>query len=178
MTWTGTEVDSDVAVNVGRLARLDDLYAQHIDAAARLAFLMTGDRQQAQDIAQDAFVRIAGRFHDLRNPDAFPAYLRKTVVNLSRSHLRRLRTQRAYLEKARAEPATDVTRDVETNDEMWQAVMMLSHRQRAVIVLRYYEDLSEDQVADLLQISRAAVKGLVNRALKDLRLRVRGGEHD
>ncbi|HEX2196344.1 MAG TPA: sigma factor, partial [Actinomycetota bacterium] len=67
---------------------------EHIRGAVRLAYLVTGDEQQAQDIAQEAFVRIAGRFQDLRSPDAFPAYLRTTVLNLARGHLRRLRTQR------------------------------------------------------------------------------------
>src|SRR5688500_2122664 len=77
--------------------RLEQLYSDHIGSAVRLAYLMTGDDQQARDIAQDAFVKVAGRFHGLRNPGAFPAYLRTTVVNLSKGHLRKLRTQRDYL---------------------------------------------------------------------------------
>jgi RNA polymerase sigma factor (sigma-70 family) len=74
---------------------LEDLYVRHAPAALRLAFFLTGDRELAQDLVQDAFVRIAGRFGHLRTPDAFEAYLRRTIVNLFTSHLRRLRLERA-----------------------------------------------------------------------------------
>ena len=154
---------------------LEALYSEHIDYAVRLAFLMTGDRLQAQDIGQDAFVKIAGRFRDLRDPAAFPAYLRTTVINLSRSHLRRLRTQRAYLERERgAARAAPVPREVETDDALWDALQTLSHRQRAAVVLRYYEDLSEAQTAEALGCSVSAVKSLVSRGLQDLRERIGG----
>src|SRR5207302_804336 len=68
--------------------RLGELYRRHAPDAARLGYLLTGDRVLAEDLVQEAFVRMFGRFRDLRNPDAFGAYLRKTVVNLSRSHFR------------------------------------------------------------------------------------------
>ena len=166
---------TDAAVSMDRTGRLEELYAGHIDGAVRLAYLMTGDEQQAQDIAQDAFVRIAGRFHDLRNPDAFPAYLRTTVLNLSRGHLRRLRTQRDYLRRGpRGDDAVHTGSSVEESDAMWAALSRLSHRQRAALVLRYYEDLSERQAADALGCSVAAVKALVSRGLRDLRYQMRG----
>ncbi|HEV2755043.1 MAG TPA: sigma-70 family RNA polymerase sigma factor [Actinomycetota bacterium] len=158
-------------------SRLERLYAQHVEAATRLAYLMTGDEQQAQDIAQEAFVRIAARFHDLRHEEAFPAYLRTTVLNLSRGHLRRLRTQRDYVRRAQGgrEPL-EARPEVEARDEMWQALRALSHRQRAAIVLRYYEDLSERQAADALGCSLSAVKSLVSRGLQELRAQMQGGE--
>ncbi len=75
---------------------------------SRLAYLLTGDRELAQDLAQDAFVKVLGRFHDLRNRDAFWWYLRRTVVNLANSHFRRRRVERAWLERQRPEePAAD-----------------------------------------------------------------------
>lgn len=165
----------DITMAKGQTGRLEALYYAHIDRAVRLAFLMTGDRQQAQDIAQDAFVKIGGRFADLRDPEAFPAYLRVTVLNLSRGHLRKLRTQRSYLEKARPESHQgDRAPDIEERDEMWRALQELPHRQRAALVLRYYDDLSEQQTAEALGCTLSAVKSLVSRGLEDLRARMRG----
>src|ERR671925_1042326 len=85
--------------------RLGELYLRHADAAVRLAYLLTGDRSLAEDLAQDAFVRLAGRLVHLRDPGAFDAYLRRTIVNLSNSHFRR-KVERAYLMSARSEAGT------------------------------------------------------------------------
>ncbi|MGH2546544.1 MAG: RNA polymerase sigma factor, partial [Actinomycetota bacterium] len=63
--------------------RLAALYEAHAPEAARLAFLLTGDRALAEDIVHEAFVRLLGRFRDLRHPEAFRAYLRTTVVNMT-----------------------------------------------------------------------------------------------
>ena len=73
-------------------------------AAGRLAYLLTGDRDVAEDLVQDAFVRLSGRFVHLRDPRAFPAYLQRTIVNLARSRLRRLRVERSYV-RSQAPPA-------------------------------------------------------------------------
>ncbi len=168
-------MEADAAVTSAGRSRLDALYSEHVGGAVRLAFLMTGDEQQAQDIAQEAFARIAGRFQDLRNPDAFPGYLRTTVLNLSRGHLRRLRTQRDFLQRRTRTPDVEAPADAEGRDEMWQALQGLPHRQRAALVLRYYEDLSERQTADALGCSVPAVKALVTRGLQALRAEMEGG---
>jgi RNA polymerase sigma-70 factor (sigma-E family) len=157
-----------------KTGKLEQLYADHIQSATRLAYLMTGDQHQAHDIAQDAFVKVAGRFHGIRNEAAFPAYLRTTVVNLSRGHLRRLRTQRNYLARQKRAEAVVSGPDIEGRDEMWTALLKLPHRQRAAIVLRYYEDLSERQIADALGASESAVKSLLSRGLQQLRTEMRG----
>src|SRR5215207_6992622 len=68
---------------------LADLYARHADEALRLSYLLTGDGALAEALVQDAFVRVAGRLLHLRDPGGFHAYLRKTVVNLAKSHYRR-----------------------------------------------------------------------------------------
>ena len=75
--------------------RLAELYRRHAPDAVRLAYLLTGDRVLAEDLVQDAFVKLAGRFRDLRDPDAFAAYLRRTVVNLTNSHWRRTRDRKS-----------------------------------------------------------------------------------
>lgn len=152
------------------------LYEAHAPDAFRLAYLLTGDREGAADVVQDAFVRLFGRFRDLREPHAFGAYLRRTVVNLCRDRFRRLRSERARNARERslrAEVARDLP-DVETQDAIGQAIRRLPYRQRAALILRYYEDLSEHETADALGCSLSAVKALVTRGTRALRERLRG----
>lgn len=141
--------------------RLAQLYRQHATAALRLAFLLSGDRDAAQDIVQDAFMRVSGRLGSLRQPERFGGYLYRTVLNLSRSYGRRQRRESPVLE-GQAREATDVVEmpDLDTRDVMWRALMGVPLRQRAVLFFRFYEDLSEAQVADVLQCSVGAVKVL------------------
>ncbi|MGH2723490.1 MAG: SigE family RNA polymerase sigma factor [Actinomycetota bacterium] len=148
--------------------RLADLYRLHAPEAARLAYLLTGDRALAEDLVHEAFVRMFGRFRDLRHAEAFRSYLRTTIVNLVRSHFRRVRVERAYLERERGRP--DVPGPApEGREEMWQALRRLSERQRAAIVLRYYEDLTEAQTAEVLGCAVGTVKSLVARGIERLR---------
>ncbi len=150
------------------------MYAAHIASAVRLAFLITGDREAARDIAQDAFVRVAARFAELRNPDAFPAYLRAAVVNRSRDHIRKLQTHRRFLARHPRREGFTAPPDVEGRDALWKALQTLPVRQRTALVLRYYEDLSERQIAHELGTSESAVKSLLTRGLDRLRGHVRG----
>lgn len=165
------------ALPMGRTEeRMAELYAVHAPHAYRLAYLLTGDRHAAADIVQDAFVRLFGRFRDIREPAAFRSYLRSTVVNLSRDRFRKLRSDRerlareASLRQDRAAP----TPDIESRDSMIAAIRALPSRQQAALVLRYYEDLSELETAEVLRCSVSAVKGLVLRATTTLRERLRG----
>jgi RNA polymerase sigma-70 factor (sigma-E family) len=158
------------------VGRLGDLYVRHGPAAIRFAYLLTADRQVAEDLVQDAFVRLAGRFVDLRDPSAFEAYLRRTVVNLARMHFRRRRVERAYLRRQEQVPReAAVLPDIATYEQVKQALLTLSVRQRTAIVLRYYEDLSEREIADILRCRPGTVKSLVSRGMESLRERI-GGE--
>jgi RNA polymerase sigma-70 factor (sigma-E family) len=160
--------------------RIGELYLRHADAAARLAYLLTGDREMAEDLVQDAFVKLAGRLVHLRDPEAFDAYLRATIVNLSRSYFRRKRVERQYLERARRTDGSETYspgRSVEDQDELWHAMRRLTQRQRAAIVLRFYEDLPEVEVAEILQCAPGTVKSLVSRGLEKLRNEI-GGEDE
>ena len=149
--------------------RLDELYRTHAPEALRLAYLLTGDRALAEDLAQDAFVKVLGRFHDLRNRDAFWWYLRRTVVNLANSHFRRRRVERAWLARQRVEEGSETPSDLGDRDRMRRALLSLRPEQRAAIVLRYYEDLSEADTAEALGVAVGTVKSMVSRGMQRLR---------
>jgi RNA polymerase sigma-70 factor (sigma-E family) len=151
-------------------SRLAELYAAHIHRAVALSYLLSGDPHLAEDLAQEAFIRTAGRFNHLRNPEHFEAYLRRTIVNLHTSHLRRRRVERRYLQReSRAESPLSGTPDIGTRDELVRALHALPIRQRVAVVLRYCQDLSELQVADALNCSDAAAKNLIARGINSLR---------
>jgi RNA polymerase sigma factor (sigma-70 family) len=156
--------------------RLADLYLLHAREATRLAYLLTGDHSQAEDIAHDAFVRVAGRLVHLRRPDAFVGYLRRAVVNLARMHFRRMRVERAYLRtRARAAPPRDPPEAaLAARDSLRRALMELPYRQRAAIVLRFYLDLPDAETADVLRCAEGTVRSLISRGMDGLRQQLRG----
>jgi RNA polymerase sigma factor (sigma-70 family) len=141
----------EMALEKRRPPRLAVLYAEHAPAAARLAYLLVGDRHLAEDIVQEAFVRVAGRLWALRDPGAFNAYLRRTVLNLARGHMRKKgghmrkkERERRYLDQwahSGRRPQEDPP-DSAVRDELDRALGRLTMRQRTALVLRHYEDLS------------------------------------
>jgi RNA polymerase sigma-70 factor (sigma-E family) len=148
---------------------MDALYRAHAAEALRLGSLLTGDRSLAEDLAQDAFVKVLGRFHDLRNRDAFWWYLRRTIVNLSTSYFRRRSVERAWLARQRPDEAAPDPPDVGERDRLRFALMKLRPEQRAAIVLRFYEDLSEADAAEALGMPLGTLKSTVFRGLERLR---------
>jgi RNA polymerase sigma-70 factor (sigma-E family) len=155
--------------------RLGALYESQGTAAMRLAYFLTGDQHAAQDIAQEAFVRIGRKLFGLRDPDHSRAYLNRTVINLCHGRARKQGRERTALQKL-TDPPIETGPDVGRRDEMWRALLTLPVRQRAALFLRYYQDLSEAQTADALGCSVGAVKSLVNRGLTSLRGRFEGVE--
>ena len=153
-------------------ADLDDLYVRDMPDAVRLAALITGDPDLAQDIAHDAFLRSVGRFRHLRQPEAFEAYLRRAVVNACTSHFRRRKVEAAYLRGQPRHPAPVGEPDHGRRDELLVALSALPPRQRAAVVLRYYADLSEQQAGEALGCSASAVRSMVARAMERLRERI------
>ena len=148
---------------------LEELYRRHMPRARRVAFLMVGDPHLAEELAQDAFVKTAGRLVHLRDPEAFWPYLRRTIVNLSRNHFRHSGVQRRFLQRQEAPPPAPPP-NVEDVDALRQVLLTLPERQRAALVLRFYEDLSEAQVAEILRCRPGTVRSLVSRGLAALRL--------
>ena len=172
MSRVGTQENAQVTeTQDGRLA---ELYLRHAGEAIRLAYMLTGDRLLAEDLVQDAFVKLAGRLVHLRDPGAFDAYLRRTVVNLANSHFRRKRVERAYLSRTAGEQQVVWNApDTDRRDELWQELQRLPARQRTAIVLRIYEDLPEQRVAEILGCRPGTVRSLLSRGLAELRIDAR-----
>ena len=176
---TETRIETDGAPEAGAVAgRIAELYERHAGAGLRLAYLLTGgDLPAAEDLLHEAFVRCVGRFRYLRVPDAFDAYLRRAIVNLHTSGLRRARLERAHAARERGAPARVSTMpDVAGREDLWRALQTLPPRQRAALVLRYYEDLSERDTAGVLGCSVPAVKSLIARGSEALRGELPRGE--
>jgi len=153
---------------------LGDLYVQHAPDGIRLAFLLTGDRALAEDLVQDAFARLVGRLRHLRDANAFGAYLRRTIVNLSTSYFRHRKVERAYLERIARAPEVTTNPNEELDETMHEALLRLPERQRAALVLRFYEDLSDVQTAEILRCSSGTVRSLVSRGMATLRSELEG----
>lgn len=154
-----------------------ELYERHIGPATALARLLMGDPHAAEDVAHDAFIRAAGRLGALRDPAAFEAYLRRTVVNACNARLRRLRLERAFLKRG-LPPAAASPPAFEERDRLWTAILGLPYRQRAAVALRFYEDLSEAQAAEVLRCSPRAVNALISRVMRTLREALHEEEED
>jgi RNA polymerase sigma-70 factor (sigma-E family) len=153
--------------------RLDRLYRAHYAPSLRLAYLILGDRTKAEDLVQESFVRVAGRFTELRNPDAFGSYLHRTLINLCRKQFRRTRTERTYLQEQASRPLeTSAQPDVPLQETVRSALARLTPRQRAAIVLRFYADLSEREIADALMCRPGTVKSLIARGMEVLRAEI------
>lgn len=159
----------------GQLAA--DLYAGHRLDLVRLAVLLVDDRSTAEDVVHDVFAGLLTGAKRLRDPDAAVAYLRRGVVNRSRSALRRRRTARAYAppeDPPRAGP-DDLALLGEEQREVCAALQTLPARQREVLVLRYWSELTEAQIAETLGISRGTVKSTASRALAALEKKLEAG---
>jgi RNA polymerase sigma-70 factor (sigma-E family) len=137
----------------------------------RTTYAVAGDVSSTEDALQSAFAKAYASWAKIRTTDHPEAYVRRMAINEVLG-VRRRAWWRA--EQPTAEPQTvgatpSPERAIVSRDELWNAVMILPRRQRAVIVLRYYEDLSEEQIADVLGCSRGTVKSQASAALANLR---------
>ena len=162
-TWLNAEHSADIAVM--------ELYAPHYRALVRLAAMLVRDTPTAEEVVQDAFVAMHGGWHRLEDTEKALAYLRQAVVNKSRSVLR----HRQVVEKNLQNPPPDMPSAEHgafvalERDEVVTALRKLPERQREAIVLRYYLDLSEAEIATAMGISRGAVKSHTARGMSALR---------
>jgi RNA polymerase sigma-70 factor (sigma-E family) len=148
-----------------------DLYERHYLRLVRLAALLVGDVGRAEEIVQDAFVDLVARWQTIRDPRVAGSYLRTCVVNGTRSHLRhRAVVNRQPVSAPLAASSAEAEALVQIEHERVLSVLSdLPGRQREVLVLRYYGQLSEAEIADTLGISRGAVKTHSFRGLRSLR---------
>lgn len=139
----------------------DDVYRTSYRRMTRLAHVMTGSNETAEEIVQDAFVALYRRFDRVDDPDG---YLYRSVVNACKGRYRRKHAARRLT--LLREVATTGPPDL---DETWAALEKLSARRRIAVVLRYYGDLSIDDIAVILDCRPATVRSLLHRALADLK---------
>jgi RNA polymerase sigma-70 factor (sigma-E family) len=147
------------------------LYTAHRLALVRMAVLLVDDIGTAEDVVQEAFTALHLNQHRLREPQAALGYLRTSVVNNARSVLRKRQTARRHLSLARledAEPADSELMLAAAHQQVLAAVRQLPPRQREVLVLRYWAELSEAEIAQALGISRGAVKSNASRGMDKL----------
>lgn len=139
--------------------RFADLYAEQFLPLVRTASLMTGSAEVARDIVQDSFVRLHVKWPTVRDP---LAYVRRSVVNGCRSHQRWERRRRGRRTADEPSAVLDV-------DHTLAALGALSPRQRAVVVLKFYEGRTEQEIADLVGCRPGSVGPTIQRALAALR---------
>jgi RNA polymerase sigma-70 factor (sigma-E family) len=171
-SWEAAVGGREVADRVDDAAHvIGEVFAAQYPALVRLAAMLLSDPHAAEDIVQDAYVRVAARRYRVRDPDQALAYLRQTVVNLARNSLRRrLLIQRHSTVSLSDEPSAEA--DAIARFEQQQVIRdlrSLSRRHREVVVLRYYLDCSIEETADLLGLSTGAVKAYASRALQQLK---------
>ena len=172
-TLTNLRIADGVAAPPTGPLTLEDLYKQHRMRLIRLALLLVDEPATAEDVVQEAFTGLYRRWNKLRDPDAAVAFLNRSVVNAGRDTLRRKRRAGAAVlrlvprseELASAEQAVV---DHAEHDRLWAAVVELPMRQRQVLVLRYYLDQSEAEIAETLGVSRGSVKKHASRGIAAL----------
>ena len=155
-------------------AGFDALFDQNFEPMKRLAFLLGAD--DPENIAQEAFVRLHGRWDRLASADKALPYLRRTVVNLSRSRLRHLRVVRRTPRERGLDTASAESVAL-ANQAVQDALDRLPRRQRQVVVLRYWLDLDQKSIADTLGIAVGTVKATTSQAMAALR-EAMAGEDD
>jgi RNA polymerase sigma-70 factor (sigma-E family) len=151
-----------------------ELFATEGASLVRLARLFVDDRNAAEDLVQEAFIRLARNVSRIEDQTRAPAYLRSIVLNLARDQNRRgLVSMRHRLPLQEAEQGVDDELDVrEDQREVLEALRDLPARQRACLVLRYYDELGPDDIAATLGISRNSVKTHLQRGLATLEARL------
>jgi RNA polymerase sigma-70 factor (sigma-E family) len=171
------DAGADTGTVGARTARRDEEFTAYLHARQpallRTAYLLTGDRHQAEDVLQTSLAKLYLAWDRVQDRDSVDAYVRRIMVNEHHSLWRRAWKRREHPTDSVPEdrPHQDVY-DEGSHDALWELVQSLPRKARAVVVLRYYEQLSEAETADALGISVGTVKSQASRALATLRERV------
>lgn len=152
--------------------QLAALYRAHALGLVRLAVLLLGDQQTAEDVVQDAFLGLHRRWSYLADTDKALAYARASVLNgcrmAHRARFRRDRALPAIVDHAEIDSAEATALLAEEHREVLAALRRLPARQREAVILRYYLDMTEGQAADAMRVSRGTVKSATSRGLAAL----------
>ena len=169
-TLTNLRIQDGVTPAPSGPLTLEDLYRQHRMRLVRLALLLVDEPATAEDVVQEAFTGLHRNWGNLRDAQAALGYLRTAVVNGSRSVLRRRKTARDYTppHAVNARSAESLAMLTAEHQAVVAALSQLPPRQREVLVLRYYGDLSEAEIAEATGISKGTVKSTASRALDAL----------
>jgi len=151
---------------------VESLFHAHYPRVVYTAFSLVGDWDLAEQLAQEAYLRLWRRWRWISDPQAAPMYLQRTVVNLSRETIRRRVIERRVLRARELEPSAAPAPDAAALAELRRAVATLPMRKRECVVLRYLLGLSEAETADLLGISVGTVKSQTHKGLRQLRERL------
>ncbi|GGX74462.1 RNA polymerase sigma factor [Streptomyces minutiscleroticus] len=164
-------VEDTVAVGT-TVDHLTETYRAHYRSLLGLAALLLDDTASCEDVVQEAFIRVHSARKRVRDPEKTLAYLRQTVVNLSRSALRRRILGLKLLSKPMPDMASaeEGAYDQLERDALIKAMRGLQRRQREVLVLRYFADMTEAQVAETLGLSLGSVKAYGSRGIAALRV--------
>ncbi|MGW0752093.1 SigE family RNA polymerase sigma factor [Streptomyces sp. NPDC002587] len=167
MTEPAVEVVAGTTVD-----HLTETYRAHYRSLLGLAALLLDDTASCEDVVQEAFIRVHSARNRVRDRDKTLAYLRQTVVNLSRSALRRRILGLKLLSKPMPDMASaeEGAYDQLERDDLIKAMRGLQRRQREVLVLRYFADMTEAQVAETLGVSLGSVKAYGSRGIAALRV--------
>ena len=138
-------------------------------ALLRSAYLLVGDRGKAEDLLQVTLLKMYLQWRRIKDPGAAEGYARRAMVNTATSWWRRRSYRERSVDAVPEHGGTDEIAARVEHDAMWQHLQGLPVRQRAVVVLRYYEGMSEAEIAEVLDISRGTVKSHAARALGTLR---------
>ncbi|MFG2607653.1 SigE family RNA polymerase sigma factor [Streptomyces sp. NPDC048514] len=168
----GAEEAGAAAVAGTTVDHLTETYRAHYRSLLGLAALLLDDTASCEDVVQEAFIRVHSARKRVRDPEKTLAYLRQTVVNLSRSTLRRRILGLKLLSKPMPDMASaeEGAYDRLERRDLIQAMKGLQRRQREVLVLRYFADMTEAQVAESLGISLGSVKAYGSRGIAALRV--------
>ena len=160
-------------------AEFADFAAARSRALHRAAYLMVGDTHLAQDLVQEALTKTYVAWPRLRDPGKAEAYTRKAITTTAISWMRRKGFRGERPTEELPEPAASASHDdrVAVRDLVWTALLELPARQRAAIVLRYYEDLTEAQTAAAMGCATGTVKSQVHAGIASLRQRLSDAGH-
>jgi RNA polymerase sigma-70 factor (sigma-E family) len=151
-------------------AEFRDYVATRSSTLLRMAYLLTGHRADAEDLVQVALAKTYLAWNRIQDRRAVDGYVRRAMVNTHISWWRQRRLEEYPTEHMPEQAAPDHAGDTDSRDALWRALARLPPRMRAAVALRFYEDMTETEIADVLGVSVGTVKSTISRAVAKLRI--------